>query len=113
MCSKMVALPLGIRHTRYRPEPICMMFKHMVYNVLLGVVDIFTPCAGVFESIMHAPYDCGEEFGIVDDLATSSARHVHCKCAAVMCSKMVALPMGLSHTRNRPKQICMMFKHMV
>ena len=60
-----------------------------------------------------APYACGEEFGIVDDLATSSARHVHCTCAAVICFKMVALPLGISHTRHRPKLTCMMFTHMV
>ena len=36
--------------------------------------------------VYFAPYACGEEFGIVEDLTKSSARHEHCTCAAVMCS---------------------------
>jgi len=52
MCSKMVALPLGIIHTRHRPKQISMMFTHMVYDVSFGVVDISKPCAGVCESIL-------------------------------------------------------------
>ena len=43
--------------------------------MILGVVDISTPSADVCESI--ASYACGEEYGIVEDVATSSARHGH------------------------------------
>ena len=52
MCFKIVALPLGIRHTRHRQKKNCMMLTHMMYNVSLGVVDISTPCAGVCENIL-------------------------------------------------------------
>ena len=52
MCSKMVVLPLDISHTRHRLKTICLMFTLMVYNVIHGVVDISTPYADTFESIM-------------------------------------------------------------
>ena len=48
----MVAVPLGITHTRNLPKQISMMFTHMVYDVSFGAVDISKPCAGAYESIL-------------------------------------------------------------
>ena len=48
-----------------------------------------------------APYACGKECGIVYALATTSTRHVHCTCTAVMCSKMIALQLGIIHPRHK------------
>ena len=64
-------------------------------------------------SVYQAPYAFGEEFRIVDDLATSSATHVHFTCAAVMCSKMVALTVAIRDTKRRPKQISIILTHMM
>ena len=47
------------------------MFTHMVYYVSLGVVDISTPCAGVFESIIRHML-VFKEFGVVDEPASFS-----------------------------------------
>ena len=71
----------------------------MVYNERLGFVDISAPCADVCASIMLHML-VARKFRIVDDLGRSSATHVHCTCAAVMCSKMGTLTLGISHIRH-------------
>ena len=94
----MVALPLGIIHTRHILKEVSMMFTHRVYDIGLGVVDISTPCAAVCESIL-LPMLMARNLGLLMTLPypVQGMYTVH----AVMYSKMVALPLGISHPRNR------------
>ena len=76
-----------------------MINMHMVQDVCFGVVNIFTPHADVYESIM-LKFACDEKGGIVIDMLLHQCNAYI--CSAGMCSKTVALPLlGISHTRYR------------
>ena len=84
MCSKMVALPLGISHTRYRlNKQSCDVYTYGVICDHRCWRHLLTPRRRLWVHHALSLYARGVEFGIVEDVVTSSAKHVHVQLSCV------------------------------